>query len=154
MLDDANQYVGMVIRAARAVPARPDQAFRAFTDPALVTAWWGKTGKAKLTECSIDARAGGSFRLVSQCGDGVAQPVTGRFMEVSPARKLAFSWVFEEVEGKTRDTKVTMDFLDLKDGTTRIVVTHQGLPSPPIAHLYSAGWHDMLQDMTLGFASA
>ena len=154
MLDDANPYPGMVIRAARAVPARPDQAFRAFTDPALMTAWWGRTGKAKLTECAIDARPGGSFRFVSQLANDVSQTLSGRFFEVFAPRKLAFSWIFDEAEGKTRDTKVTMDFLDLKDGSTRIIITHQGLPSPPLAHLYSAAWHDLLQDMTLSFASA
>lgn len=143
-------HPGLIIRAARVVPAPPDAAYRAFTEPSVCRTWWGRTEKGELAECEIDARVGGSFRFAMRRPSGAIDSVSGRFVEVFPAQKLSFSWLIEDA-GKTTETFVTMDFLDLKDGSTRILVTHQGLPTPQATSVHSAGWHDFMQDMSLHF---
>jgi uncharacterized protein YndB with AHSA1/START domain len=154
MIETTQSHAGLTIRAARVVPARPEDAYRAFTDPALCRAWWGKTEKTEMAECAIDARVGGTFRFAIRMPDGTSDAASGSFAEVFPAQKLVFGWSVADGGATPRDTRVTMEFHDLKDGTTRIVVTHEGLPSPHAAHLHSAGWHNMLQDMSLHFVAS
>jgi uncharacterized protein YndB with AHSA1/START domain len=146
--------VGIVIRAARVVPARPEQIYRALTDAALMPKWWGKTEKAVLLACEMDVRAGGRFRFALRTEKGAEDTVSGSYIQVSPPHKLAFSWSSEKPQDAVADTRVTVDLLDLKDGTTRVVITHEGLPSPAASNIYSAGWHNMLQDMSLHFVGA
>jgi len=154
-MDETMQaHHGIVIRAARVVPARPEEVYRMFIDAALMPKWWGKTAKAVLLACEMDPRAGGRFRFALRTEKGAEDVVSGHYIEVSPPHKLAFSWSSEKPQDAIVDTHVTVDFLDLKDGTTRVVVTHEGLPSPAASSIYSAGWHDMLQDMSLHFVGA
>jgi uncharacterized protein YndB with AHSA1/START domain len=145
---------GIVVRAARVVPARPEEVYRMFTDAALIPKWWGRTDKVVLLACETDTRAGGLFRFALRTEKGAEDAVTGHYFEVSPPHKLAFSWTSEKPQDRIADTRVTVEFLDLMDGTTRVVVTHEGLPSPAASSIYSAGWHDMLQDMSLHFIGA
>jgi uncharacterized protein YndB with AHSA1/START domain len=154
-MDETMQaHHGIVIRAARVVPARPNEVYRVFTDAALMPKWWGKTEKADLLACEMDVRAGGRFRFALRTEKGREDAVTGHYIEVSQPHKLAFSWSSEKPQDAIVDARVTVDFLDLKDGTTRVVITHEGLPSPAAGSIYSAGWHNMLQDMSLHFVGA
>ena len=149
-MDETMQaHHGIVIRAARVVPARPNEVYRVFTDAALMPKWWGKTEKAVLLACEADVRAGGRFRFALRTQKGAEDAVFGSYTEVSPPHKLAFTWSSEKPQDGVADTLVTVDLLDLKDGTTRVVITHEGLPSPAASSIYSAGWHDMLQDLSL-----
>src|SRR5512132_3470426 len=145
---------GIVVRAARVVPARPEEVYRMFTAAALIPKWWGRTDKVVLLACETDARAGGLFRFALRTEKGAEDAVTGHYFEVSPPHKLAFSWTSEKPQDRIADTRVTVEFLDLMDGTTRVVVTHEGLPSPAASSIYSAGWHNMLQDMNLYLVGA
>jgi uncharacterized protein YndB with AHSA1/START domain len=149
MLDTKHAHAGLTIRAARVVPARPEEVYRLLTDASLMPTWWGKTEKATLFACEIDARAGGRFRYGVRTRTGTEDVVYGSYTEVSPPHKLAVLWSSERPQDRILDTHVTIDLFDLKDGTTRVVITHEGLPSPSVTSVYSAGWHNMLQDMSL-----
>lgn len=141
-------------RAARVVPASPADVFRALTDSQQMAAWWGKTEKASLSACDLDVRYGGQFRLVIRTAAGSEDAVNGAYFEVDPPYRLAFTWSSEKPSDAVVDTRVTIELLDLKDGTTRVVLTQDGLPAPHVVSVYSAGWHDMLQDLGMHFAAA
>jgi uncharacterized protein YndB with AHSA1/START domain len=144
---------GLASRAARAVPARPADVFRALTDPQSVMKWWGKTEKSTLVACDMDVRHGGGFRLGIRRANGDEDVVSGTYEEVAPPHHLVFSWSSEKASDAVVKTQVRMDLYDLKDGTTRVVINHYGLPAPHVMSVYSAGWHDVLQDLTLYFAN-
>ena len=89
--------------------------FEAWTKPELLKRWWApqSTGMSLLS-CEVDARVGGTYRLVF--GHDASNPVEffGRYIEVTPHSRLvwtndeggdggAFTTVtFEEIGGKTR----------------------------------------------------
>src|SRR5512132_1530290 len=73
---------GIVVRAARVVPARPEEVYRMFTDAALIPKWWGRTAKAVLLACEMDPRAGGRFRFALRTEKGAEDAVTGHYSEV------------------------------------------------------------------------
>lgn len=141
-------------RAARVVPASPADVFRALTDSQQMMAWWGKTEKAQLVSCDLDVRYGGQFRLVIRNAAGSEDAVSGAYSEVDPSYRLAFTWSSERASDAVVDTRVRIELLDLKDGTTRVVLTQDGLPTPHVASVYSAGWHDLLQNLGMHFAAA
>lgn len=142
------------VRAARVVPASPASVWRALTDAASLQAWWGKTEKAEMSVCEIDPRAGGRFNFGMHLPRGGARVVSGVYSGWAEPRRLVFGWSASEPAAVVDDTAVIVDLVDLKDGSTRVVITHEGLPSRAAANRYSAGWHYMLQDMSLHFARA
>ncbi len=155
---------GQTVRAARVVPATPAVAYQACTDAASMATWWGHTENATLFLCEADVRVGGHYRYGIRSASGKEEMVSGSFLEVYPGSRLVFSWT-DTVAGKdggkdagkdatevVHESRVTIDLLDLKDGTTRVVITHQGLPTAE-ANRYNAGWHDLIQDLTLHLAN-
>jgi uncharacterized protein YndB with AHSA1/START domain len=154
MTETMPEHRGLTSRAARVVPASPADVFRALTDAQTMPKWWGKTEKSTLIACDMDVRFGGRFRYGIRSAKGNEDAVFGVYSEVDPPYRLAFSWSSENPADGVSDSRVSIELHDLKDGTTRVVVTHQGLPAAHVATIYSAGWHDMLQDMSLHFVAA
>jgi uncharacterized protein YndB with AHSA1/START domain len=74
-------------------PARA--VFEAWTRPELFKLWWApKSMGAVLSACEMDARTGGAYRITF--GDGGSDSATffGRYIEVAPPSRLA--WTNEE----------------------------------------------------------
>jgi len=153
-MTEASARHGLTVRAARVVPAPPPAVWHALTDAETMHQWWGKTEKADLFACEIEPRAGGRFRLGTRLPKGDDRVFSGTYREWGAPRRLAFTWSEEDATARVQGTAVTIDLFDLKDGSTRVVVTHEGLPTPTSASTHSAGWHDLLQDITLHFAAA
>ncbi len=101
-----------LIRTTRVFRATPEQLFRAHTDPGLYAAWVGPNSSQIVID-HWDARTGGSWRFTD--GD---QRFFGSFHRVTPARIVqTFAW-----EGMPDDVALeTLTFIDLGDGTTRLI---------------------------------
>ena len=70
----------------RSLSASREQVFDAWTKPEHVTQWWDPTG-TPLLECTIDLRAGGTFRFVN---DAHSPPFEGAYRVVDRPSKLVF----------------------------------------------------------------
>ena len=98
--------------------------FKAWTTPELLMRWWApESFGIKLVGCEIDARTGGSYRLLFEV-PGQLEPFAffGKYLEVTPPRRLV--WTNEEDE----DGSVTTVTFEEKDGKTHLVV-HDLYPS-------------------------
>jgi uncharacterized protein YndB with AHSA1/START domain len=102
---------GFVVVISGHLRCRAEAAFAAFVEPELLARWWQATAVT-------DPRPGGSYHMT---WDGPGWHLRGEYTEVSPARRLAFTWSWdhEDVE-----TDVTIDFHPI-DGGTRVDVTHR-----------------------------
>jgi uncharacterized protein YndB with AHSA1/START domain len=106
-----------IIRITREFAAKPEQLFRAHTDPALYAQWVGPNGSDTRVDY-WDARTGGSWRFVSTLG-GVKYAFRGCFHEVRPDR-IVQTFTYEgEPDGVALET---LWFEDLGDGRTRLRV--------------------------------
>lgn len=97
--------------------------FEAFTRAELFQRWWvPKSLGMKLLSCQIDARVGGTYRLVF---DHSPEPLAffGTYVEVTPNSRLA--WTNEESGESGSVTTVTFEE---EDGRTRVVL-HERYPS-------------------------
>ncbi|HEY9014157.1 MAG TPA: SRPBCC domain-containing protein, partial [Gemmatimonadales bacterium] len=88
--------------------------FEAFTKAELLKRWWvPKSMGMTLLSCEVDARVGGTYRLVFDYGGPEPAAFFGRYVEVKPYSRLAWTndegghggpvttVTFEEQGGKT-----------------------------------------------------
>jgi uncharacterized protein YndB with AHSA1/START domain len=98
--------------------------FEAWTKPELLERWWvPKSFGLSLVSCELDVRVGGQYRLVFRHGDSKPMAFFGRYIEVTPHSRLA--WTNEEGEGEGPVTTATFEE---KAGKT-LVVLHDLYPS-------------------------
>lgn len=74
------------IHFERSLESTPEDAFRAWTEPDQVTAWWDPGG-TPLVRCEIDLRVGGTFTFVN---DGHGPPFSGTYRVVERPARLVF----------------------------------------------------------------
>ena len=98
--------------------------FEAFTRAELFQRWWvPRSMGMTLLSCEMDARVGGKYRLVFDHGGPEPAAFFGRYVEVTPYSRLA--WTNEE--GGEGGPVTTVTFEE-KDGKT-LVVLHESYPS-------------------------
>ena len=109
----------------REFDAPRESVFKAWTDPKLVSQWWGPQG-VFTPICEVDAKPGGRINIVMEAGEemgnykGTQWPMEGKFEEVHKPSKIVFvanainegkvtpehrtTVTLEEVKGKTKMT--------------------------------------------------
>ena len=113
-----------------------DLVFRAWTETALISQWWGPHGfTTEAVQC--DLRVGGRYHFIMRDGDGNAYPVQGVFTEISAPDRLVMTddcscmpaeWLAEYAadqiaRGESIDNISTLTLHDLGDGRTRMVLS-------------------------------
>jgi len=92
--------------------------FEAWTRPELFKRWWvPKSIGLALLSLEQDVRVGGGYRLVFDLGDSKTMAFFGKYVEVTPPSRLA--WTNEESE----DGAVTTVTFEEKDGRTHLTLT-------------------------------
>jgi uncharacterized protein YndB with AHSA1/START domain len=104
----------------RIVNAPPHIVFEAWTNPEHFKRWWTpKSYGMTIHSCEIDARTGGSYKLMISHPAYAPEPMPfyGRYLEVTPPTRLV--WTNEE--GGEAGPVTTVTFEE-KDGRTVIVM--------------------------------
>ncbi len=73
----------------RAFDASPEDVFRLWTDPALVSQWWGIKGST-IDGCHLDVRVGGRWHIEMRTASGRVYPNGGTYLEVVPNERIVF----------------------------------------------------------------
>lgn len=130
------------LRVTRRFSAPPALVFEAWTRAELFRRWWVPASFGlTLLSCELDARAGGTYRLVFR-HPAAPEPMAfhGRYLEVTPPSRLV--WTNEEAGGSGQVTTVT---LEEAAGQTLLVV-HDLYPSKQALDAEiaagSMGWND------------
>jgi uncharacterized protein YndB with AHSA1/START domain len=128
---------------SRAFDAPRDLVFKAWTEPARLARWWGPRG-FKIPSCKMDVREGGAWRVCMRSPEGTDHWVRGVFREVVAPERLAFTWAWEDDEGKPKhETVVRVDFTE-RDGKTRLVMRQGSFESEKARDLHQSGWSSAL----------
>jgi uncharacterized protein YndB with AHSA1/START domain len=97
--------------------------FEAWTRPELLKRWWApKSTGISLLSCEADVRVGGSYRFVFGHGASKTMAFFGRYIEVTPHSRLA--WTNDESD----QGPVTTVTFEEKGGKT-LLVMHELYPS-------------------------
>jgi uncharacterized protein YndB with AHSA1/START domain len=110
---------------ARTFDAPRELVWKAFTDPAWVTRWWGKHGTTT-TVVEMDVRPGGAWRYVSSAPDREDVAFYGEYLEVTPPERFRWTFMFD-IEGVgPMGGPETHSFEDLGGRTRVTAVGHMG----------------------------
>jgi uncharacterized protein YndB with AHSA1/START domain len=106
--------------------------FKMWTDPRLVKKWWGPKDFTNPV-CKLDARIGGSIRIVMQGPDGTKYPTSGFFSEIVEPKKIVFTSIKEDDDGNAElEVLNTVTFTDM-NGTTKMTMTAVVVMETPAA---------------------
>jgi uncharacterized protein YndB with AHSA1/START domain len=142
----------------RVFDAPRELVWRAWTDPAMFTRWWGP---ATFTSpwVKMDLRPGGRFVWVMRDGEGKEYYTVGEFHEIVPPERLVYTDSFGDAEGNVISptaygmgedfpvtTVVTVTFEDL-GGRTRLRIVSDQAVADEMWQMASAGWGTSLDKL-------
>ena len=105
----------------RIIPAPIEKAFKAWTEKSGIEAWYGpETMTTKVAV--LDCRVGSTYRFVMSGSDGSEHVVGGTFKEVTPPRKVSFTWLWEG-SAPDEETVVTVELKEKGRNMTELTLT-------------------------------
>jgi uncharacterized protein YndB with AHSA1/START domain len=127
------------IELRRVFRASPDAVFRAWTQPEALKAWWCPSGWIA-AEVEIDLRVDGAYRIgMRRLAGGAEVRVCGRFLEVSPPNRLAYTWRWEGAFAGMPETRVTVTLTQIASGT-ELTLRHEHFTDAGIRQQHRSGW--------------
>lgn len=142
---------------SREFKAPRDLVYRAYTDPEMVSNWWGQRTSTTIVD-QMDVTVGGKWRYIQRGEDGSEYAFHGEYVEVIPNEKIVSTFEFEPMPGHvTQDSAV---FEDTEDGT-RITVTSTFSNAEDLKGMVDSGMEvgateswDRLQELVEGLATS
>jgi uncharacterized protein YndB with AHSA1/START domain len=127
----------------RELTCSQEDLFEAWTDADALATWFGGPA-AKTLSVAVDPHVGGAYRMTMQ-RDGEVGAVEGVYLEVEPPERLVFTWRWDrpEIEDR-RESVVTVEFID-RDGSTEVVITHDGIKTESSFAFHVAGWTTVME---------
>jgi uncharacterized protein YndB with AHSA1/START domain len=126
------------------IAAPPDRVFQALIDPRQVMSWW-TSPDCQIESFAMEPRKGGRWKYDTKPSELNVNEVSkfhcdGEVLEYDPPRLLAYTWIANWHDDKTRRTVVRWE-LTPKAGGTQVKITHSGLAQEANARKdYSGGW--------------
>lgn len=146
MNDDARE-----ITITRTFDAPRELVWKAWTDPARISQWWGPHG-FEGAACEAELRVGGRFRLELRAANGNAYPCIGTYREIVEPERVVFAGIAEDGHpcgaGIPPRALVTVSFTE-RDGRTTLTL-HTLFESAERKHAageagYFPGWTQSLE---------
>ncbi|WP_441000046.1 SRPBCC family protein [Fodinibius sp. SL11] len=138
--------------------------WEAWTNPEIVTQWWGPIG-FRCPSAEINLREGGSYLIYMRSPDNKDYWSTGTYKEIISPRKLVFSDSFSDPEGNVvpashygfnEDFPLIMEvelMLDEINTKTRMTLTHTGIPKGEMSEQKKAGWRQSFDKLDAYFST-
>lgn len=108
-----------VIEVRRFLKAPPALVYRACTEGEYLRRWWGPR-RLEVSECDIDLRVGGTWRIVHRAPDGTEFAFHGEFLELDPPYRRVWTFVYE---GSPEHEAVETLVLEEAEGGTMVTST-------------------------------
>lgn len=115
------------VELRRSFAAPRELVFKAFTEPGLIKQWMLGPDGWSMPVCEVDLRAGGGYRQVWRKAGQADMGLTGRFVEVTPPKRLVATEEFDQ-DWTGGATTVTTTFADTAGSTvvtTRVKYSSQ-----------------------------
>jgi len=143
---------GATLRMQRTFQAPAAAVFDAWTSEEVIRRWWHAEHDWETTVAEVDLRVGGAVRVVMRNpDDGSEYGGGGRYTEIDPPRRLAFTWLWDD-----NDTRqlIEVDFEEEEAGVTTVRFTHSGLWDEEAVRSHEDGWGKALDNLEQALASS
>jgi uncharacterized protein YndB with AHSA1/START domain len=118
-------------------PTSQERLFAMWTSEELLKQWFCPGKDMTIPVAEVDARDGGSYRIVMQNKDGETYSPSGVYETVRPHDKLVFSWKWADSEVITR---VTIELRAISETETELTLVHEGFPDADMRDRHNEGW--------------
>jgi uncharacterized protein YndB with AHSA1/START domain len=95
----------------------------------------------------VDPRVGGELRLVMRSPEGDEFGGSGQYLEIDPPERLLFTWTWRGHEGQEGTQLVEVEFRELEDGTTTVILTNRGLGDEESRRAHREGWEPSFDNL-------
>ena len=135
----------LTLELDRALPVAPSRAFEAFTDPEQLASWWGPEGFS-IPSLRFEPRVGEGYRIEMKPPEGDAFHLAGEFREVEPARRLAFTFRWEDPDPDDVENVVELSFREAGE-STEVALLQRPFRTEERRALHRDGWTDSLDKL-------
>jgi uncharacterized protein YndB with AHSA1/START domain len=137
---------GETLVIERAFQAPASAVFDAWTSEEVMRRWFHGQHAWETPEARVDLRLGGGVRVVMRDPEkGAEYGGGGRYTEIEPPRRLAFTWTWDSDE-EARETLIELDFEEA-DGVTTVRLTHRNLRDRESLLSHQGGWTACLDNL-------
>lgn len=134
-----------VLLITRELDAAVADVYAAFTQADQLLQWWSPENFSS-TQCAVDVRIGGHYRIGIRSPEGVEHVMSGRYREVQPNERLVFSFAWEMDGRPGPETLVTVTFTAQGKGT-RLVFRQAFFSSVQERDSHQQGWSGCLDKL-------
>jgi uncharacterized protein YndB with AHSA1/START domain len=134
----------------RVIAAPPEKVFRAWIEPEAMKRWFAPSDAFTVPEVETDPRVGGAYRIVMLAPDGERHCVRGVYREMTPPRRLVFTWAWESTP--ERESLVTVE-LKAQAGKTQLMLKHEQFADAEARDKHEQGWVGCLDRLARALAS-
>jgi len=132
----------LALTVERTIAAPPEKVFEAFTQAQKLSRWFAPSDEFTVTVHALELRPGGRYRIEMKNSDGSIHTATGTYEEITPPKRLVFSWSWAEMPERNLG-RVTVS-LEPKGTGTRVVLVHEQLPDADARQKHGQGWNGCL----------
>lgn len=145
---NATTPVNPSLTMKRRLNATPAEVYRAWTDPTLLTRWFGPEN-VETIEAELDPRVGGVYRIVMLENTGQRHQISGAYQEVVENERLVFSWSWITTPERVSRVTVTLK----PDGdVTILTLLHEQLFDEKAVVGHTHGWTGSMVKLEAFFA--
>lgn len=125
------------LHLTRRYPVACEKVWQAWTDPQVLTRWFGPGDTRCVDHARLDVREGGAYHIRFFTEDGQDHDVSGVYQEVVPHRKLSFTWAW-----KSTPERVSLVTISLRpvDGGTELDFVHERFFDQQARDNHARGW--------------
>jgi uncharacterized protein YndB with AHSA1/START domain len=146
-MTDSTRSDGITLRLERTFNASAEAVFDAWTSADVLRRWWPAGSDWETPLAEVDARVGGSLRLVMRSPDGEQFGGRGEYQEITRPERLVFTWTWDGHEGHEGTQLVEVEFDEHADGTTTVVLTNRGLWDEKSERSHREGWQTSFDNL-------
>ncbi|HEY3570659.1 MAG TPA: SRPBCC domain-containing protein [Thermoanaerobaculia bacterium] len=141
------------LTVVRTLNAPPQEVYKAWTDPALLSRWMSLPGGGAVS-WQADPRVGGQYRMETKSPDGQVHVTTGVYRELEPGRRLVQTWVYQGPYAPFmgHETLLTVELRELSPNLTELTLRHEHLPSEDYKSSVTGGWNALLDGLMTFYA--
>ena len=147
------------ITLTRIIDAPRELVFKAWTNPEMMSKWWGPKSFTAPT-IKMDLRVGGKYLFCMRSPEGKDYWTTGVYKEINPPERLVCTDNFADENGNIVPASaygfdgewpelsiITVTFENLDDNKTKMTLRHEGLPTGEHGEMAKAGWTTTLEKL-------
>src|SRR5215212_5980453 len=135
----------LTLELERVVPAARADVFRVMTSADELPNWWGPEGFT-IPAADFEASPGRAYRIEMQPPEGDAFGLAGKFRDVEPPSRLAYTFAWEDPDPDDVETLVELSLRDLGD-STQVALTQGAFKTEARLELHRNGWTDTLDKL-------